>query len=211
MKSAGSEKRSICKEYARIAPGYDQKWKSYIRDTTRETLLRMELKAAGRILDLGCGTGVLLGELSQRFPEKELVGVDPVPGMLTIARRRLGAGGLLSLGWSESLPFQDNAFDMAVTCNVFHYLSQPERSLRELKRVLRPGGRLTMTDWCGDYLTCRLLGWYLRLVGHPLHCVYRRTEWSRMLEAGGFRDIRIERYRINRFWGLMTATAFNRS
>lgn len=209
MKSAGSEKRLVCEEYARIAPSYDRRWRFYIRETTRETLSRMEPETAERILDVGCGTGVLLGELSRWSPGRLLVGVDPVPEMLTVSRERLGAASFLILGWSESLPVRDDTFDMAVVCNVFHYLDQPERSLLELGRVLRPGGRLTMTDWCGDYPGCRLLGWYLRAAGRPLHRVYRPGEWSRMLAAAGFRGTRIETYRISPLWGLMTATAIS--
>jgi ubiquinone/menaquinone biosynthesis C-methylase UbiE len=150
---------------------------------------------------------VLLHQLSVVYPEAQLFGLDPVPEMLAIARQRLPDKVELCEGWAEALPFEDQQFDVVVSANVFHYLRQPVVALREMSRVLRPGGNLTITDWCDDYWACRLCDWYLRRFDQAHFKVYRARECRRLLEDAGFQQAEIERYKISWLWGLMTAKA----
>lgn len=194
-------------EYARLAPEYDTKWSFYVQATTRETLARLSLRPTERLLDVGCGTGALLCRLSRSHPAGLLSGVDPVPEMLAVARRRLPPEIELREGWAERLPFEDERFDVIVSCNMFHYIRQPDAALREMGRVLSPGGRLVVTDWCDDYLACRICGWYLRRFSRAHFKVYRERECLRLLQEAGHRELDIERYKISWLWGLMTARA----
>lgn len=203
-------KRLIVEEYARLAPQYDAKWSFYIEATTRETVERLDLQAADRVLDVGCGTGALLSSLSRTHEPARLSGVDPVPEMLAIARRRLPAAVELREGWAEKLPFGPQSFDVVVSCNVFHYIERPVAALREMQRVLRLGGRLVITDWCDDYLACRVCDLYLRLFRRTHVKVYRERECVRLLNEAGCRPVEIESYRINWLWGLMTARTTRR-
>lgn len=199
------ERDPIVEKYARLAPEYDARWSFYIEATTRATLARLSRPLTGRVLDVGCGTGALLQEFARQFPQVTLVGMDPVPEMLAVARERLPPSTELRQGWAEDLPFEDNAFDVVVSCSMFHYVRQPGSALMEMSRVLRPGGELLITDWCGDYLACRVYDWWLRRFS-PAHVkVYRERECLRLLEEAGHPQARIERYKINWLWGLMTA------
>jgi len=162
------------------------------------------------LLDVGCGTGALLAVAKEVIPETQLTGLDPVDAVLQIARAKLGAEARLCRGWAEGLPFRSGRFPAVVCCNAFHYFSGPRRTLDEIYRVLEPGGRLVLTDWCADYLSTRILGWCLRATGKPLHRVYSRPALGRLLTAAGFRDIQTKRYRIDWLWGLMTVTARKR-
>jgi ubiquinone/menaquinone biosynthesis C-methylase UbiE len=198
-------RNSVVEEYARLAPKYDTQWSFYIEATTRETLARLSLRPADRVLDVGCGTGALLHALSRRHPAARLSGVDPVPEMLAQARRRLPPEVALREGWAEQLPFDSGRFDVVVSCNVFHYVQQPAAALREMGRVLAPAGRLLLTDWSDDFLACRLCDLYLRLFNPGHFKVYRERELRRLLREAGFRDIESDRYKINWLWGLMTA------
>lgn len=194
----------IVKEYSRLAPEYDTRWSFYIEATTSATIARLSLPPTGRVLDVGCGTGALLQELARKFPQVTLVGIDPVPKMLAVARGRVPPSTELREGWVEELPFEDNDFDVVVSCNMFHYLWQPVSALMEMSRVLRPGGELLITDWCDDYLACRVCDWWLRLFS-PAHVkVYRERECLRLLKEAGHPQAHIERYKINWLWGLMT-------
>ena len=87
----------------------------------------------------------------------------------------------------------------------FHYIRQPVAALREVGRVLRRGGQLVITDWCDDFLACRLFDWYLRLFNRAHFRVYGERELLALLQRAGYPQGRVERYKISWLWGLMTA------
>ena len=94
--------------------------------------------AGGReVLEVGCGTGLIMRGLDGRA--KRLVGVDISPGMLAEARRR---GFEVLEGRAEKLPFADESFDLAYSFKVLAHVPEIELALREMARVLRPGGHL---------------------------------------------------------------------
>src|SRR3954471_15074573 len=187
----------VIEEYARLAPEYDAKWSFYIEATTRETLARLNLRPWDRLLDVGCGTGALLNNLARQHRAEQLSGVDPVPEMLAVARRRLPPEVVLREGWAERLPFDDGQFDVVLSCNVFHYVRQPAAALREMSRVLSPGGRLVLTDWCDDYLACRVCDLCLRLFSPAHFKVYRERECLSLLLETGHHDVAVDRYKIS--------------
>jgi len=97
--------------------------------------------AGRRILDAGCGSGPLFAALRDRGAV--VTGFDKSAGMLELARRRLGDDADLYLAdLGSPLPFPDGAFDDVVASLVLHYLQDWTAPLAELRRVLRPGGRL---------------------------------------------------------------------
>ncbi|MEV6640802.1 methyltransferase domain-containing protein [Amycolatopsis sp. NPDC051371] len=94
-----------------------------------------------RILDAGCGSGPLFATLRERGAA--VTGIDQSAGMLEHARRRLGAGADLRVAdLADPLPFADAAFDDVVASLVLHYLRDWQPTLAEIRRVLKPGGRL---------------------------------------------------------------------
>ena len=193
-------------EYSRLAPEYESRWSFYVQATTRETLARLSLKSGDMVLDVGCGTGALLHGLREAYPGAALAGADPVREMLKVARERLPASIELYEAWSEKLPFDDDQFDVVTCCNVFHYIHEPRVALREMSRVLRPGGQLLITDWCDDFLCCRMCNWYLSLFNKAHFKVYRERECLQLLnEQDSFKNAAIERYKISWLWGMMTA------
>jgi ubiquinone/menaquinone biosynthesis C-methylase UbiE len=195
----------VVAEYAKAAEQYDQKWAFYVEATTRETLKRVPMTASSRVLDVGCGTGELLRRLRAKYPEAALAGLDPVAEMLAVARDKLGGKEDLRIGYADSLPWRAGSFDAVVSCNMFHYISHPVQALREMARVLRPGGSLVLTDWCDDYLACRVCNLYLRLTNRAFYKTYKEAECLELLRSAGFGDVKLERYKISWLWGLMTA------
>jgi SAM-dependent methyltransferase len=100
--------------------------------------------ARGRVLEVGIGTGLSL----PHYPAdvEEIVGVDPSVPMLGRARERAGANVTLVQAPAEELPFEDDSFDTVVTIAVLCTVDDPSRSLREIRRVLRPDGRFLFTE-----------------------------------------------------------------
>jgi ArsR family transcriptional regulator len=96
--------------------------------------------------DLGCGTGSLSAALAPHVDHVHAI--DASPAMLTAARSRLRAFGNVSVqdGALESLPLYDGVLDVAILMLVLHHVSDPVRALREVHRVLRPGGRVLIGD-----------------------------------------------------------------
>src|ERR671924_654652 len=108
----------------------------------RPAMLSLAGDVAGRrILDAGCGSGPLSAALRDRGAV--VTGIDASARMLALARRRLGNDVALHvLDLRDRLPFADGAFDDVVASLVLHYLEDWGPTLAELRRVLRPGGRL---------------------------------------------------------------------
>jgi SAM-dependent methyltransferase len=97
-----------------------------------------------RILDAGCGSGQLAAAL--RAKGAVVTGFDASPAMVALARQRLGADADLHVAdLGKPLPFDDGAFDDVVASLVLHYLQDWTAPLAELRRVLRPGGRLILS------------------------------------------------------------------
>lgn len=99
-------------------------------------------EVSGRVLDLGCGTGRNLELIDGRV---RALGVDPCRDTLRKARARAPRAWLVQAR-AEALPFRDAAFDTVTTGLVFCSVDDPEAGLREIRRVLGPGGRLRMLE-----------------------------------------------------------------
>lgn len=193
--------KSVREEFDALSPRYEMRWRTYIRRSVRETLARANLQSGQRVLDLGCGTGALLRELAGGV---RAAGVDLSHGMLARAR---SAGAWLVAGDAESLPFRGGSFDVVITSSSFHFWPHPKRGLFEIRRVLRWHGRLILTDWCDDFMACRMCNAFLRMrsLSHPR--IFSRSECAALLEESGFKVLRIEGYKVSWLWGLMTAVA----
>jgi ubiquinone/menaquinone biosynthesis C-methylase UbiE len=105
------------------------------------------------VLDVGCGTRKLLRQARTYWPEAQLIGVDPANGMLEMAKR-LTPNATFFPGMAEALPLQDASVDLALSTISFHHWQDQAAGLREIARVLRPGG--TFSWWI---CPCRT-GWY---------------------------------------------------
>jgi SAM-dependent methyltransferase len=105
------------------------------------------IRRGDKVLDVGCGTGVLAREALRRAgAEGHVVGLDLNEGMLAVAARR-EPSIVWRRGDAASLPFEDERFDDVVSQFALMYFSDREGSLREMWRVLAPGGRLAIAAW----------------------------------------------------------------
>jgi SAM-dependent methyltransferase len=97
-----------------------------------------------RALDVGTGAGALALALAPLV--REVVGLDPVPELLALARERALPNTAFVEGDGTALPFTDDAFDLAGTHRTLHHVDRPDRVVAELARVTRPGGHVLVVD-----------------------------------------------------------------
>ena len=144
-RASANERRR--RQYAEEASSYDR-----ASDLSERWLLGTEhrgwacSRASGRTLELAIGTGL---NLPLYPPEVRLTGLDLSPEMMTFARRRaedLGRALPLSEGDAQALPFADSSFDTVVSTYAMCTVPDERLTILEMKRVLRPGGRLILVD-----------------------------------------------------------------
>lgn len=100
-----------------------------------------------RVLDVGCGTGVLACAAAELVgPEGQVVGLDPNSQMLAVARRKPG-GVVWQPGRAEQLPFDDASFDAVISQFAMMFFESKPTAIAEMLRVLRPRGRLAVAVW----------------------------------------------------------------
>ena len=106
-----------------------------------------QLKPGQRVLDVACGTGVLAREAASRVgAASAVVGLDRNPGMLTVARR-VAPGIEWREGVAEAIPYPDSSFDAVVSQFGLMFFTDRRQALREMLRVLAPGGHLALAVW----------------------------------------------------------------
>jgi ubiquinone/menaquinone biosynthesis C-methylase UbiE len=118
----------------------------------RETLSLAGLRPGDSVLDIGCGTGVLLLEAERIVgPDGTVVGLDVEPAMIKKAMRRASdnkSQATFEIAPIDHIPYPDSTFDVAFSTLMYHHLTdtQKTKGLVELERVLKPNGRLVLVD-----------------------------------------------------------------
>ena len=139
-------------------PGYSVDAMNFMARRTLEShaqFLRPHLKAGLRLLDIGCGPGTISIALAKAIAPGKVFAIDFEPSQIEAARRRAADSGIhnieFQVGSVYSLPFKDAEFDCAFAHAVFEHLKEPVPALREIRRVLKPGGLIALRspDWSG--------------------------------------------------------------
>ena len=184
--------------------GQDQRWRRMVQD---------RLPLEGRILEVGCGPG----SFAENLDGRELTCLDPIPAMLAVAEPRVNkkreARGYTPAtfveGTAENLPFGNDTFDAVCTLFSFRDWYDKPAGLKEVLRVLKPGGQIVIVDpakinrihgWLG-YLYMRIwVGSYARFIcrqkDHPWKWLTKTyvhfgttKDYVRMLKETGFTDV----------------------
>jgi demethylmenaquinone methyltransferase/2-methoxy-6-polyprenyl-1,4-benzoquinol methylase len=125
---------------ALLSLGQDPRWRRFL-------VTRVDPPAGGTVLDVATGTGAVAAALLRRRPDLRVVGLDQSPEMLAEAARRVGDRVELREGRAEELPFADASFDALTFTYLLRYVDDPAATLRELARVVRPGGGVAMLEF----------------------------------------------------------------
>jgi SAM-dependent methyltransferase len=128
------------------AEAYQQFMGRYSDRLAPEFAHAARVAAGERVIDVGCGSGALTSVLTEIVGAESVAGVDPSEPFVAEARARV-PGADLRVGPAESLPFEEETFDVALSQLVFHFVQDPARAVSEMRRVTRPGGRVTACVW----------------------------------------------------------------
>ena len=133
------------------AQGYDEGWRGRMHHQIADRTVDLALTcvpAPRRILDVGCGTGYLLGRLAARASQAEvLAGIDAAPAMIEVARAAAADDRpRFVVGTAERLPWPAATFDLVVSTTSFDHWADQRAGLAECARVLVPGGCLVLAD-----------------------------------------------------------------
>ena len=161
-----------------------------------------------RVLEIGCGTENLALLAKRLHPDAEVVGLDPDPKALARARRKSERKALpvqLDHGFAEELPYPDASFDRVLSAFMFHHLGPDEKegALREVRRVLKPGGSLHLLDFGGAKVSSD--GFMARLShrNELLHDNFGNRIQTLMREAG-FTDLTEVAHQVRKVLGRVT-------
>lgn len=198
-------KARVAALYTRAAPLYGQVGPDYFAFGGRGLVARMGLEPGQRVLDVATGRGANLYPAAERVgPSGVVVGIDLAPGMVEatgaeVARRRL-PHVTVQQGDAEALPFAVASFDAALCGFAVFLFPDLERALGEMRRVVRPGGRVGFTvardadplsRWYGERITA-----YAARYGFPLSAGGGDGRDLDALPASlahaGFTDLRVE-------------------
>jgi ubiquinone/menaquinone biosynthesis C-methylase UbiE len=150
-------------------------------------------------LDIGCGTGTLPAMLATSSMPVRAVGLDYSPAMCTVGEgkaRQAGLSDRLSFvtADSEHLPFTDGSFDVVSCSNSFHHYPHQEAVVKEVRRVLRPGGRFLLIDGFRD----NVIGWVVfDMIVQAVEKEVFHASWPTIdgyFRRAGFQDIRRRKF-----------------
>lgn len=202
------DEEAVRDAYRRWAPVYDYTFGA-ISTAGRRHAVEMINGSSGTVLEVGVGTGLSLPEYK---PHLEITGIDLAPEMLQKARERVTAEGLKNVAGlyemdAGNLQFPDASFDTVVAMYVITVVPEPEKVMRELARVTKPGGQVLLVNHFSQEEGVR--GWVERkmapfadLVGW--HSVF---EVSRVMVC---QDLKLVDRRSLRPWGIFTMMHFEK-
>ncbi len=190
MMKAPHDRRFESKRFfEKIAPSYDgHKYAAQARSIHKR--IAAGISHFTSVLDVGCGTGALLGLL--KGPGRRLAGADLSPKMIQEAEKKLGRSAGLEVADAEKLPWRTGSFDLVVCSLSFHHYPNPQKALAEMRRVLKREGELVLGDPWTPFPLRQIINWSLRFRSKGDVRIYSKAELEAMAREIGFVEVRAE-------------------
>lgn len=174
--------QEIKSHYDNLASRYERRWPHYIQAQSDWILGHWPSIGPARektVLDLGCGTGIILQRIHERFPTLSLAGVDISTGMLARGRQRLPLasfteGNIEDASFAAGLP----SADIILSLSVLHHLTDVERHLRLLAKLVKPEGTIFLADFSLDGIVMKFGDLYFRFFQSHYHGSLSQRELS---------------------------------
>ncbi|MBK6964600.1 MAG: class I SAM-dependent methyltransferase [Bacteroidales bacterium] len=157
--------------------------------------LKEDVTPADNVLEVATGTGILTFEICRQA--KHIDAIDIAPEMIRIAQVKQAEKNIMNIdfriGDISDLPFREKTFDVVLASNVLHLLSDPNRALFEINRVLKPNGKAILPTFChGENIISRTISFLMSLSGIKIRNKWSTESFKYFVESSGFKMLRVE-------------------
>lgn len=157
--------------------------------------LKEDVTLADQVLEVATGTGLLTFEICRQV--KYIDAIDTSPEMIRIAKVKQAEKNFINIdfriGNISDLPFREKTFDVVLASNVLHLLSDPNRALFEINRVLKPNGKAILPTFChGENIISRTISFLMSLSGIKIRNKWSTESFKYFVESSGFKILRFE-------------------
>jgi ubiquinone/menaquinone biosynthesis C-methylase UbiE len=181
------------KKWDKWAPEADGKGRwmyDHLRRAQATLISMLELKENINFLDIGCGTGWAVGLAARSINEKgEFYGIDISSKMIAKARENFSDKKHFHFieANSEAIPLDDNFFDVIICTNSFHHYLHPRKAMKEIFRLLKPGGKIYILDPTADTLFIKIIDKVIKVL-EPAHVkIYSTKEFKELMTNAGLK------------------------
>ncbi len=164
-------------------------FRSFVQKFEARRMRKMsDLKDGAVVLEIGCGQGVGTKLIAKHFNPKKIFAIDLDEKMIGRAKKKVQSKDVkFSVADASELPFNDGQFDAVFDFGIIHHIPNWRDCIKELYRVLKPGGQVTLEDLSIESFTNSLLGKILRrTLDHPYDDMYTRKEFYEAVKDVGF-------------------------
>ncbi len=195
IKDIMDKKELSKKAFDKQAGNYDfDKNGKHARKQYKHILNKVDKLKFSNVLDVGFGTGEILKNIMEKYPDKNYYGIDISENMLKKAGEKLKneANLSLTLGDSENLPYEDEKFDLILVNDSFHHYPNPNRVVREIFRVLKKRGHLILSDYYKSFFIRLIMNTFISFSIDGDVKIYSKREMENFLKEAGFKIIDAE-------------------
>ncbi len=176
------------KEYfEKVADQWDQMRKGFFSDKVRKVAVaKADIQAGKLAADIGAGTGFITEELVQSG--LKVIAVDQSEAMLEEMKKKFGCHDTIEyrIGQFNNLPIQDKSVDYSFANMYLHHVDSPLKAIEEMVRVLKPGGKVVITDMDEHEFE------YLRKEQHDRWLGFKRKDIEQWLKEAGLKNVKVE-------------------
>ena len=172
----------------------------YLRKSQSNVISLLNIKENMNFLDIGCGTGWALGKIAEiSNGQSSYYGIDLSSAMIFKAQENFKNRKNFHFikANAESIPLEDNFFDVIICTNSFHHYLHPEKALSEMHRLLKNGGRLYLLDPTSDSIIMKFVDKVIRFF-EPEHVkLYSSKEFKQLFNNAGLKYITFEKVKMH--------------
>lgn len=164
----------------------------YLRRAQTGVISTLDIKENVNVLDIGCGTGWALGQIAKKIDYKGFFyGIDLSTKMIEKARENFQTKENFHFikANAESIPLDDNLFDIIICNNSFHHYLNPDKALKEMYRLLKISGRVYILDPTADYWIIKIFDKIIHLLEYGHVKLYSSNEFKELLLRSGLKYI----------------------